>query len=122
MDVTLTQYNPGHGLSDELYAPAALNPREDSLLHVRVGSQSYDTEHRTDFSRSTWTRPHEVLEGCQVGWLQFVITNTILCCSMVTELTEQKNARTVLWHCPIQESTVLSVVKNIKQRKMYRSV
>lgn len=99
---SVTHYNPGHGLSDELYAPAALNPREDSLLPVRGRSQTYDTGHRTDFSRSTWTRPHEVLEGCQVDRLQFVITNTILCCSLVIQISEHRNTRTILWHCSIQ--------------------
>jgi hypothetical protein len=41
----------------------------------RVRPEYYDTVQRPYFSHITWTHTHEVqvLEGCQVSWLQTVI-------------------------------------------------
>lgn len=44
----------------------------------RVRSQSYGTAQRADFSCTSWTGPQEILEGCQVSWLQAVMECLLL--------------------------------------------
>jgi len=51
----------------------------------RYRSQYYGTTKRTDLSRSSWTRPQALREGCWVSWLTAVTERTSVCCLLLTE-------------------------------------
>jgi hypothetical protein len=51
----------------------------------KARSYSAGTAQGTALSHATWTRPQEVLEGCQVNWLQAVRAQIILCFQLLTE-------------------------------------
>jgi len=79
------------------------------LTGVRVRSQSYGTEKRTDFSPTAWVPPQEVLELCRIGCLQALTDSRSFCFPLLTEQKHHssQNYGTIERHSLGQETVVI---------------